>query len=156
MLYMILPMNNEQEKEDVYDQINRQLEINRDKILFRLLLTDNIGGAKPIINGCKHNLFLFADTREYIPRFHIENLYGTGSPIILFNEDFKVCNLMIDVLNTQMKGNSDYKHGRISVEFANNLDEIDNIYNSHPQFGICIHNALRIQIPNIRIDFNMN
>ena len=65
MLYMILPLNNKEEKEKVFEQISIQFDKNKDRTMFKLLLTDNIRGVKPVINGCKHNLFLFASTKEF-------------------------------------------------------------------------------------------
>ena len=156
MLYMILPLNNEEEKEKVFEQISIQFDKNKDRTMFKLLLTDNIRGVKPVINGCKHNLFLFASTKEFIPKFHIDELYGTGAPIIFFNEKQKESIDMIDRLNKQMKENYNYKEGRITISSVEDLSEIDSVYSLHPKFGICIHNKLRIQIPDIKIDFNIN
>ena len=42
MLYMILPLNNKEEKEKVFEQISIQFDKNKDRTMFKLLLTDNI------------------------------------------------------------------------------------------------------------------
>ena len=73
-----------------------------------------------------------------------------------FNEKQKESIDMIDRLNKQMKENYNYKEGRITISSVEDLSEIDSVYSLHPKFGICIHNKLRIQIPNIKICKHLN